>query len=160
MTNGGHLVQPSLSFNKIQDINAERVISNKTSKEINLMLREVVVSEHGTASLADVFGFDVGGKTGTAKKNFYGEYSNKKLNTFISVFPMYKPKYVLLVLLDEPKPAPELVYNYRGQKITTKRNESGWNSVYVAGKIIKKIGPILAINNDEVYSHHVVKKTN
>ena len=78
----------------------------------------------------DVFGFDVGGKTGTAKKNFYWEYSNKKLNTFISVFPMYKPKYVLLVLLDEPKPAPELVYNYRGQKITTKRNESGWNSVY------------------------------
>ena len=160
MTNGGYLVQPSLRLNKNQDIDIERVISNETSEEINLMLREVVTSQHGTASLADVFGFDVGGKTGTAKKNFYGKYSNKKLNTFISVFPMQKPSYVLLVLLDEPKPAPELVYNYRGQKITTKRNESGWNSVYVAGKIIKKIGPILAINNDEVYNSHVVKKTN
>ena len=160
MTNGGYLVQPSLRLDKNQDINMERVISNETSKEINLMLREVVTSKHGTASLANVFGFDVGGKTGTAKKNFYGEYSNKKLNTFISVFPMYKPSYVLLVLLDEPKPAPELVYDYHGQKITTKRNESGWNSVYVAGKIIKKIGPILAINNDEVYNNHVVKKIN
>jgi len=160
MTNGGYLVQPSLRSSKIQDINMERVISEETSKEINIMLREVVTSKHGTASLADVFGFDVGGKTGTAKKNFYGEYSNKKLNTFISVFPIYKPSYVLLVLLDEPKPAPKLVYDYRGQKITTRRNESGWNSVYVAGKIIKKIGPILAINNDEVYSNHVVKKLN
>ena len=73
---------------------------------------------------------------------------------------MHKPNYILLVLLDEPKPAPQLVYDYRGQKISTKRNESGWNSAYVAGKIIKKIGPILAINNDEVYNSHVVKKLN
>ncbi len=160
MTNGGNLVQPSLKLNKSEKINIERVISKETSKEINIMLREVVTSKHGTASLADIFGFDVGGKTGTAKKNFYGEYSNKKLNTFISVFPTHKPSYILLVLLDEPKPAPELVYNYRGQKITTRRNESGWNSVYTAGKIIEKIGPILAINNDEVYNDHVVKKIN
>ncbi len=160
MSNGGYIVKPNLRLNKIPNIKKERVISNETSREINLMLREVVASKHGTASLADVFGFNVGGKTGTAKKNFYGKYSNKKLNTFISVFPMYEPNYVLLILLDEPKPAPQLVYDYRGQKITTKRNESGWNSVYVAGKIIKKIGPILAINNDEVYNNHVVKKTN
>ena len=102
----------------------------------------------------------MGGKTGTAKKNFYGEYSDKKLNTFISLFPMNNPKHVLLVLLDEPKPAPNIVYNYRGQKISTKRNESGWNSVYVAGKIIEKIGPILAINKIDFYGNHVVKKTN
>ncbi len=162
MSNGGHLIKPTLRLNKVNETNniEKRVISNKTSKEINSMLREVVTHKHGTASLANIFGFDVGGKTGTAKKNFYGEYSDKKLNTFISIFPMHKPNYILLVLLDEPKPAPELVYNYRGKKISTKRNESGWNSVYVAGKIIKKIGPILAINNDEVYNNHVVKKLN
>jgi len=71
------------------------------------------------------------------------------------LFPASKPKYVLLVMLDEPKPAPNFVYNmppskkfpsgykYKGEK----RNTSGWNTVVVAGKIIEKIGPILAINN-------------
>ena len=73
---------------------------------------------------------------------------------------MFKPRYVLLVLLDEPKPAPHLIYNYRGKKISVNRDESGWNSVYVAGKIIKKIGPILAINNKEFYNNYVAKKTN
>ena len=160
MSNGGNLIQPTLRLGQTSKVNIEKVISEETSNQINSMLREVVTHENGTASLADVFGFNIGGKTGTSKKNFYGEYSDKKLNTFISIFPMHKPSYVLLVLLDEPKAAPQLVYNYRGHKITTSRNESGWNSVYVAGKIIKRIGPILAINNDEVYSNHVVEKLN
>ena len=63
-------------------------------------------------------------------------------------------------MLDDPKPAPHIVYNYRGKMIKVNRNEAGWNAVYVSGKIIKKIGPILAINNDEVYNNHVAKKTN
>ena len=160
ISNGGNFIQPTLHFNKSKELNIKKIVSNQTSSQLNKILREVVTNENGTASLADVFGFQVGGKTGTAKKNFYGEYSDKKLNTFISLFPMDNPKHVLLVLLDEPKPAPHIVYNYRGQKISTRRNESGWNSVYVAGKIIEKIGPILAINNNEVYSNHVVKKIN
>ncbi len=63
-------------------------------------------------------------------------------------------------MLDDPKPAPHIKYNYRGAQINVNRNEAGWNSVYTAGKIIKKIGPILAINNDEAYNNHVVKKSN
>ena len=63
-------------------------------------------------------------------------------------------------MLENPKVATNLIYNYRGVKIKGTRNEAGWNSVYIAGKIIKKIGPILAINNSEFYSNHVVKKTN
>ena len=87
--------------------------------------------------------------------------SNKNINTFISVFPTKKPKYVLLVILDDPKVAPHITYNYRGQIIKNiYRNEAGWNSVYVAGKIIQKIGPILAINNNEAHNTHVVKKNN
>ena len=160
ISNGGNFIQPTLHFNKSKESNIKKIVSNQTSSQLNKILREVVTNENGTASLADVFGFQVGGKTGTAKKNFYGEYSDKKLNTFISLFPMDNPKHVLLVLLDEPKPAPHIVYNYRGQKISTRRNESGWNSVYVAGKIIEKIGPILAINNNEVYNNHVVEKFN
>ena len=62
-------------------------------------------------------------------------------------------------MLDDPKIASELVYNYRGIKIKGTRNEAGWNSVYTAGKIIEQIGPILAINSKEFNNNYVVKKT-
>ena len=62
-------------------------------------------------------------------------------------------------MLDNPQVAENLIYDYRGLKIKGTRNEAGWNAVYSAGKIIEKIGPILAINNKEVPNHHVVKKT-
>ena len=66
-----------------------------------------------------------------------------------------------MVLLDNPQAAPHIVYEYKGQNITNlNRNEAGWNSVYVAGKIIKKIGPILAIKNEEFDSKYVAKKSN
>jgi len=76
------------------------------------------------------------------------------------VFPSQDPKYVLLVMLENPQVASDLIYNYRGMKIKGTRNEAGWNSVYIAGKIIKKIGPILAIKNEEFYNKHVAKKLN
>ena len=63
-------------------------------------------------------------------------------------------------MLENPQVASDLIYNYRGMKIKGSRNEAGWNSVYVTGKIIKKIGPILAIKNKEFYNNHVVKKSN
>ena len=136
---------------------SNRVISESTSKKMVNILRKVVTDKKGTASLANIYGYQVGGKTGTAQK-----YNNKNenINTFISVFPSSNPQYVLFVMMDDPKPAPDIVYNYRGAKIKVNRNEAGWNSVYLAGKIIEKIGPILAINNKEVYNNHVVKKPN
>jgi cell division protein FtsI (penicillin-binding protein 3) len=63
-------------------------------------------------------------------------------------------------MLENPKVAKELTYNYRGLKIKGTRNEAGWNSVYVAGKIIKKIGPILAIKNEEFTNQYVAEKFN
>ena len=113
------------------------------------MLRKVVSNKEGTANFADIKGYDVGGKTGTALKAVDGIYSKKKFNTFVSLFPASNPKYVLLVILDEPKPAPDFVYKFSsGYKHKGEmRNTSGWNTVVVAGKIIEKIGPILAINN-------------
>ena len=63
-------------------------------------------------------------------------------------------------MLENPQIAHDLIYDYRGIKIKGSRNEAGWNSVYTAGKIIKKIGPILAINNDEFYNDHVAEKLN
>ena len=88
------------------------------------------------------------------------QYKNENLNTFISIFPAQKPRYALLVMLENPKVAKNLIYNYKGLKIKASRNEAGWNSVYVAGKIIEKIGPILAINNEDFNYKYVVEKTN
>ena len=84
----------------------------------------------------------------------------KNINTFISLFTVSNNSYVLLVMLDDPQIASNLVYNYRGAKIKGTRNEAGWNAVYSTGKIIEKIGPILAINNNEVSLKHAVKKSN
>ncbi len=156
MTNGGALITPTLIMSKNKQ-SKDRIISSETSKKLTNILRKVVSSENGTASLADQNGYYVGGKTGTAES--YGNTKNK-INTFISVFPSHKPKYVLLVMLENPKINKELIYNYRGVRTKAPYNTSGWNSVYVAGKIIKKIGPILAINNNEFINQHVVEKFN
>ena len=149
--NGGYKIKPSIQKNFSLPIEKKQIISNETSDEINSILRKVVSLEEGTANFADIKGYDVGGKTGTALK-----YKSKaKLNTFISLFPISNPRYALLVMLDEPKSAPNFVYEFppsekypKGFKHKgEKRNTSGWNTVVVAGQIIKKIGPILAINS-------------
>ena len=156
MINGGLSITPTLILDKKKQIK-NRIISIETSKKMTNILRKVVSSENGTASLADQNGYYVGGKTGTAES--YGNKKNK-LNTFISVFPSHKPNYALLVMLENPKINKDLIYNYRGVKTKAPYNTSGWNSVYVAGKIIKKIGPILAINKNEFINQHVVEKFN
>ena len=152
--NGGYQIKPYISKIKKEFENKkEQIVSHKTSDEINSMLRKVVSMNEGTANFADIQGYEVAGKTGTALK--YN--SNAKLNTFVSLFPASRPRYVLLVMLDEPKSAPNFVYQFppsekfpNGYKHKGEtRNTSGWNTVVVAGKIIEKIGPILAINNLE-----------
>ena len=147
--NGGYKVNPTVLKTKNKNKKEKQIISSETSNKINSILRKVVENEEGTANFANIEGYEIGGKTGTALKSINGQYSKKKINTFVSLFPTSKPKYVLLVILDEPKPAPEYVYEFpNGFKHKGEmRNTSGWNTVVVAGKIIEKIGPILAINN-------------
>ena len=99
----------------------------------------------------------MGGKTGTAES--YGNKKNR-INTFISFFPSNKPIYTLFVMLENPKINKDLIYNYRGVKIRGFRNEAGWNSVYVAGEIIEKIGPILAIKSREFNNRYVAETIN
>ena len=150
--NGGYKISPHILKKEKKFFEKKKqIVSRKKSKTINSMLRKVVSLEEGTANFADIQGYEVGGKTGTAVK-----YNSKaKRNTFVSIFPTSRPKYVLLVMLDEPKPAPNFVYNFppsekypKGYKYKgEKRNTAGWNTVVIAGKIIEKIGPILAINN-------------
>ena len=156
LVNGGQLVTPSLIKNrKIKT--SHNIISKDTSKKLSNILRKVVTSKNGTASLADKNGYHVGGKTGTAEG--YNDKKNR-INSFISIFPTNKPNYTLFVMLENPKINRDLIYNYRGVKTKAPYNTSGWNSVYVAGKIIEKIGPILAINNEDFTDLYVVEKFN
>ncbi len=157
LINGGKLISPTLEKDKNNNVNFKRIISEKTSTKIKSILRKVVTDKKGTASLANIYGYNVSGKTGTSQ--YYGDKS-KNINTFISFFTAHNKNYILLVMLDNPQVAKNLIYNYRGVKIKGTRNEAGWNAVYSSGKIIEKIGPILAINNKEILEHHVVKKIN
>ena len=154
ITNGGYYIEPTLINKDNKKINQRRrILKKEVSEKINPILRKVVSTKEGTAGFANVFGYEVGGKTGTADKSKFGGYSKDKINTFVSIFPTSKPKYVLLVLLDEPKPSKEYVYHYRDGRKPYKgnwRNTAGWTSVEIAGKIIEKIGPILATKYMEV----------
>tara|TARA_Y100001970_G_scaffold7375_1_gene8441 strand:+ start:1226 stop:2896 length:1671 start_codon:yes stop_codon:yes gene_type:complete len=149
ISNGGYDVKPTLIFNqKKRDIKYNQIISEDISKEINIALRKIVSTKEGTASFANINGYEIAGKTGTAQKSVNGVYSNNKINTFASVFPASDPEYVLIVMLDEPKPNKDYIYEYKDGsewKIKgTQFNTAGWTAVEVTGKIIEKIGPILA----------------
>ena len=151
--NGGYNINPTLIKNENLS-KKEKILSHKVSKKILPVLRKIVTTKEGTASLANVNGYEVGGKTGTAQKSSIGGYSKNKINTFISVFPTTKPKFVLAVMLDEPKGNKDYIYNYRdGSDIKykgTPYNTAGWTSVEVTGQIIEKIGPILATKYSDV----------
>ena len=151
--NGGYNINPTLIKNGNLS-KKEKILSHNVSKKILPVLRKIVTTKEGTASLANVNGYEVGGKTGTAEKSSIGGYSKNKINTFISVFPTTKPKFVLAVMLDEPKGNKDYIYNYRdGSDIKhkgTPYNTAGWTSVEVTGQIIEKIGPILATKYSDV----------
>ena len=153
IVNGGYNVNPSLIL-KSNNSRKEKIINENVSKKILPILRKIVTTNEGTASLANVGGYEVGGKTGTAQKSIKGGYSKSKINTFVSVFPTSKPKFVLAVMLDEPKGNQDYIYNYRdGSNIKykgTPYNTAGWTSVEVVGQIIEKIGPILATKYGDV----------
>ena len=153
VSNGGYNVTPTLIKKNYTD-KKERLLKRGVSEKINIILRKIVSSKEGTANFANIDGYEIGGKTGTANQSVDGIYSKNKVNTFAAIFPASKPKFVLVVLLDEPKANKEYVYHYKdgsGWKYKGNwRNTAGWTSVEVAGKIIEKIGPILATKNMEI----------
>tara|TARA_Y100000590_G_scaffold127375_1_gene145648 strand:+ start:1237 stop:2883 length:1647 start_codon:yes stop_codon:yes gene_type:complete len=146
ISNGGFEIHPTL-VKKNNHNKGKRILSEEVSKNVNTMLRKIVSTKEGTAGFANVEGYEIGGKTGTADIATKGGYSKKKINTFASVFPTSNPKFALVVMLDEPKPNKDLVYYYRDGRAPYKgnwRNTAGWTTVWITGKIIEKIGPILA----------------
>ncbi len=153
IVNGGYNVQPKLIKNH-KNIKEQKILNEEVSKKILPILRKIVTSKEGTASLANVEGYEIGGKTGTAQKSIAGKYSNKKINSFISVFPTSKPQFVLAVMFDEPKNSEDYIYHYRdGSNIKYKGtpfNTAGWTTVEATGQIVEKIGPILATKYNEI----------
>lgn len=139
IANGGLRVRPSIVESDLRPGEADRVISPLTSRQVRDMMREVVV--RGTASFADVPGYGVAGKTGTADKpNAYGGYARDKvISTFASVFPANDPRYVLVIALDEPE-----FHHESGQTFRT----AGWTATPVAAKAIRRIAPVLGLRPD------------
>lgn len=135
MINGGIYHNPTVLHRDNADKNGYRVISDNTSKQMRQLMRAVVTD--GSGRRANVPGYEVGGKTGTANKlGEDGRYLNKKVRTtFVAAFPISAPKYALLVMLDEPKAIKE----------TFGFVTSGWNAVPTGAEIITAIAPQLNI---------------
>lgn len=146
--NGGNLLKISLL--KDEDIKIQsKVLSKKNSEIMRKILRtnvDVNYERGGSGRKADIAGYNVMGKTGTAEKPLkIGKgYSNEILNIFTSAFEVNNKFYVLTVLLDEPKGSIKLWGH--------NRREAGWNAGYTNGQIIKKIGPILNTFKVEEYA--------
>ena len=135
LVNGGFYRQPTLLKADPQHPHAaSRVISEKTSKQMRALMRLVVT--RGTGRKADVRGYLVGGKTGTAEKSSRRGYSKSaKLSSFVAAFPMDAPRYVVLALLDEPV----------GNKRTFNYATGGWVAAPVVGNVISRMAPMVGI---------------
>ena len=136
LVNGGHLIPPTFlrrTQQEAMDV-AKQVIKPETSEKMRYLMRLNV--EKGSATRADVPGYYVGGKTGTSEKVVGGRYSKTKvLTSFTAVVPADRPRYLVLIMLDEPQALPET------HGFTT----SGWNVVPVGGAVIARIAPLLGI---------------
>ncbi|MCK5549009.1 MAG: penicillin-binding protein 2, partial [Hyphomicrobiaceae bacterium] len=136
LVNGGYKVNPTFLVRSRKDAQeqSERVVKLQTSDLMRYLLRLNV--QQGSGKQADTAGYRVGGKTGTAEKVVNGQYSRTKLLTsFIGVFPMDAPEYVVLVLLDEPQRV----------KKTGGRATAGVNAAPTVGRIVERIGPMLSV---------------
>ena len=147
LSNGGYEIKPTLIYQKNEIKKNKRILNKGISEKVVNALRKIVNTEEGTAKFADVQSYEIGGKTGTADQPEGGVYSEAKINTFASIFPTSNPQFVFVVMLDTPKKSKDYYYKYRHRKggwKGTLYNTAGWTSVEVAGKVIDKIGPILA----------------
>ena len=136
LMNGGRLIPPTFLKRSEAEARAlaRQVVKPETSEKMRYLMRLNV--EKGTATKADVKGYYVGGKTGTSDKVIGGRYSKTKvLTSFTAVLPADQPRYLLLIMLDEPQATPDT------HGFTT----SGWNAVPVGGAVIARIAPLLGL---------------
>jgi cell division protein FtsI (penicillin-binding protein 3) len=132
--NGGLLIPPTFLKRNESEAKAlaKQVLKPETSRAMRYLMR--LNAEKGTATKANVDGYYIGGKTGTAEKVVNGRYSRHKLLTdFMAVLPADKPKYLMMIMLDEPQATPQ----------THGFATAGWNAAPTAAKVIARIAPLL-----------------
>lgn len=134
LVNGGLRVVPTI-MRRPDSIPGERLISEETSDTMRALMRAVVT--RGTASMGEVEGYAVGGKTGTADKPNPqgGYYEDRVVATFAGAFPMTDPRYVIIVTMDEPTETSG----------TEARRTAGWTVVPVAAEMVRRIAPMMGI---------------
>ena len=134
LVNGGYRVVPTI-LRRPDTIRGERLVSAQTSETMRALMRAVVV--RGTASMAEVDGYAVGGKTGTADKPNPqgGYYEDRVVATFAGAFPMNDPRYVIIVTMDEPSV-------FAGAET---RRTAGWTVVPVSAEIVRRIAPMMGM---------------
>ncbi len=141
IVNGGMAVRPKMVMREKGQLQSEvQIISENTSERMRKLLRLVVTE--GTGKNADVKGYMIGGKTGTAEKSINGRYHRDKLiSSFVGAFPMNDPKYVVMVMVDEPK----------GNKKSYGYATAGWVAAPAVERIVSGMASILGLPSD-VYS--------
>lgn len=137
IVNGGLKVKAHLVFQDEKNSALTRVVSKTTSLKLRQLLRLVV--KEGTAKKADVKGYAIGGKTGTADKNIHGRYEkNNRIATFVGAFPINNPKYAILIMVDEPHPN-KSSYGYA---------TAGWVSAPAVARTVTSMGTLLGMKPD------------
>jgi len=133
--NDGLYISPTiLKYNPNSKLETRRVFSSETSKSVKDMMRYVVTN--GTGKNANVPGYGVLGKTGTAEKPIKGVYDQDRLVTsFVAAFPYEDPTYLVMVTYDEPQSGPD-TYGFKG---------AGWNAAPTTGAIIERVAPMLGV---------------
>lgn len=133
IANGGILYNPS--FIKLEkEPSGKRIIKESTSATMRAMLRKVVID--GTGKNANIEGYEVGGKTGTAERAEYGGYNEKQtMASFVAVFPISQPKYLVYVIFDRPN------YSF---------NTGGMVAAPVAGRVVRNIAPLLGVKPKDI----------
>jgi cell division protein FtsI (penicillin-binding protein 3) len=138
VVNGGRRITPTFLKQDSRDLRGEQVIREDTSIQMRDLLRYVVTN--GSGKKADIPGYDVGGKTGSAQvAGPHGRYIPHALRTsFYGVFPVHNPRYVVFVLMDQP----------HGTKETGGFALAGWTAAPTVGKVIQRIAPLLGVPNN------------
>ncbi|MBO7560227.1 MAG: penicillin-binding protein 2 [Alphaproteobacteria bacterium] len=132
MTNGGIYIYPTILKKEIGPMVGERVLDSEISERLRGVMYRI--AEETTGRNARVMGMKIGGKTGTAEKHVNGRIeTSKNMTTFIGVFPIEAPQYIIMVTIDEPQRT----------EASSMQRTAAWNAAPTAGKILNAILPLL-----------------